>query len=118
MRVLLIFNKEPYDGTDLTWNGLRLANQLHEDNHEVRIFMINDSVDLARDINIEPQGYDQDLSGQLKDLVDKGVEVKACGTCMTRCGIYKNKPYFSGVEKSTMKTLSKWIIDSDRVINL
>jgi hypothetical protein len=23
--VLLVFNRNPYDGTDITWNGLRLA---------------------------------------------------------------------------------------------
>ncbi len=79
---------------------------------------MNDAVDLARDINIETQSYDQDLSKILKDLISKGIVVKACGTCMTRCGIYKNQPYFTGVEKSTMKDLSEWVIDSDRVINL
>jgi len=118
MKVLLVFNKEPYDGTDVTWNGLRLANQLLEDNNEVRIFIMNDAVDLARDINIEPQAYDQDLTSQLKALIDQGIEVKACGTCMTRCGIYKNQPYFPGVEKSTMKDLSDWVTSSERVINL
>jgi len=25
---LLVFNRNPYDGTDVTWNGLRLAEQL------------------------------------------------------------------------------------------
>ena len=24
MSVLIIFNRQPYDGTDVTWNGLRL----------------------------------------------------------------------------------------------
>lgn len=28
MKILLIFNREPYDNTDVTWNGLRLANKL------------------------------------------------------------------------------------------
>lgn len=28
MSVLIIFNREPYDGTDVTWNGLRLAKPL------------------------------------------------------------------------------------------
>jgi len=27
MKVLLIFNHAPYDGADLTWHGLRLADQ-------------------------------------------------------------------------------------------
>ncbi|QCU90996.1 DsrE/DsrF/TusD sulfur relay family protein [Thiomicrorhabdus sediminis] len=118
MKVLLIFNKEPYDGTDVTWNGLRLANQLHEDNHEVRIFIMNDAVDLVRDINVDNQTYDQDLVSILNNLIEKGVEIKACGTCMSRCGIYKNKPYILGVDKSTMKDLSNWVTSSDRVINL
>lgn len=25
MKILIIFNREPYDNTDVTWNGLRLA---------------------------------------------------------------------------------------------
>jgi uncharacterized protein involved in oxidation of intracellular sulfur len=25
MKILIIFNHEPYDNTDVTWNGLRLA---------------------------------------------------------------------------------------------
>ena len=49
MATLLILNQQPYDGTDVTWNTLRLARQLHNDGVEVRIFLMNDSVDLARD---------------------------------------------------------------------
>ncbi len=30
MKVLLIFNHEPYDNTDVTWNGLRLAETLRK----------------------------------------------------------------------------------------
>jgi len=50
MRVLIVFNHEPYDGTDVTWNGLRLAGKLRENGQEVRIFLMNDSVDMARDV--------------------------------------------------------------------
>ena len=28
MKSLIIFNREPYDNTDVTWNGLRLAAKL------------------------------------------------------------------------------------------
>jgi len=28
MKILLVFNRNPYDVTDVTWNGLRLAGQL------------------------------------------------------------------------------------------
>lgn len=115
-KVLIIFNREPYDNTDVTWNGLRLADTLKKNNNDVRIFLMNDSVDMARDSCIPPEGYDQNLSAMLKDLIKSGVPVKVCGTCMARCGIYKNQPYFEGAEKSTMKALSEWVTESDKVL--
>lgn len=116
MKILIIFNREPYDSTDVTWNGLRLAAKLQELGQEVRLFLMNDAVDMARDACKPPEGYDQDLTRMLKDLIERGVPVKVCGTCMARCGIYKNQPYFNGTEKSTMAALAEWVISSDKVI--
>ena len=116
MKILIIFTHEPYNGTDVTWNGLRLAGKLIEGGNEVRIFLMNDAVDMARDSCRPPAGYDQDLSQMLKDLIAGGVTVKVCGTCMARCGIYKNQPYFEGAEKSTMQALADWVVESDKVI--
>jgi uncharacterized protein involved in oxidation of intracellular sulfur len=116
MKVLIVFNRQPYDTTDVTWSGLRLAGKLLEAGQMVRIFLMNDAVDMARDACKPPEGYDQDLSQMLRALISKGVNVKVCGTCMARCGIYKNHPYFEGAQKSTMPELAEWIIDSDRVI--
>ena len=39
--VLLVFNRNPYDGTDVTWNGLRLADQLLNAGLEVNVFLMN-----------------------------------------------------------------------------
>jgi uncharacterized protein involved in oxidation of intracellular sulfur len=116
MKILIIFNRVPYDNTDVTWNGLRLAGKLVETGQEVKIFLMNDAVDMARDICKPPENYDQDLSQMLKDLISQSVTVKVCGTCMSRCGIYKNQPYFDGAEKSTMAALAEWVVDSDKVI--
>ena len=55
--ILLVFNRNPYDGMDITWNGLRLADQLLNTGLEVNIFLMNDSVDLAREITKPPEGY-------------------------------------------------------------
>lgn len=117
MKTLIIFNRPPYDGTDVTWNGLRLAAKLREAGHEVRLFLMNDSVDLARDVCKPPEEYDQDLSQMLRELIAQGAAVKVCGTCMARCGIYRNHPYFVGAESSTMPELASWVVDSDRVIS-
>ena len=116
MKILIIFNRQPYDNTDVTWNGLRLAGKLLETGQEIRIFLMNDSVDIARDVCKPPEGYDQDLSQMLKELIGKGVSVKVCGTCMARCGIYKNQPYFEGAQKATMPELAEWVVDSDKII--
>jgi uncharacterized protein involved in oxidation of intracellular sulfur len=115
-KILIIFNREPYDNTDVTWNGLRLADTLKQKGNDVRIFLMNDSVDMARDVCKPPEGYDQDLSQMLKDLIAQGVPVEVCGTCMARCGIYKNHPYFEGANKSTMGFLADWVMESDKVI--
>jgi uncharacterized protein involved in oxidation of intracellular sulfur len=117
MKILLIFNREPYDNTDVTWNGLRLANKLLDGGHEVHLFLMNDAVDMARDVCRPPEGYDQDLSKMLKELIVRGASVKVCGTCMSRCGIYKNYPYFEGAEQSTMQALSEWVVDNERIIS-
>jgi len=115
MTILIIFNRQPYDGTDVNWNGLRLAGKLLEAGQEVRIFLMNDAVDMARDACRPPEGA-EDLSQMLKDLIARGVPVKVCGTCMARCGIYKNHPYFEGAQKSTMPELAQWVVESDKVI--
>jgi uncharacterized protein involved in oxidation of intracellular sulfur len=116
MAVLIIFNREPYDNTDVTWNGLRLAGKLVDNGQAVRIFLMNDAVDMARDACRRPEHYDQDLTKMLKDLIGRGVPVKVCGTCMARCGIYKNQPYFEGAEQSTMQALAEWVAGSEKVI--
>ena len=113
---MTVFNHQPYDGSDVTWNGLRLAGTLRQSGQDVRIFLMNDAVDLARDACKPPEGYDQDLSQMLRGLIADGVPVRVCGTCMARCGIYRNEPYFEGAEKSTMPALAEWVTDSDKLL--
>jgi uncharacterized protein involved in oxidation of intracellular sulfur len=115
MKVLVILNHNPYDGTDLTWNALRLSGKLFEDGVEVRIFLMNDAVDLARDGIIAPEGF-HDLVQMIKDFISKGIKVDACGTCQARCGIHKGDPYYAGVNKSTMAALSEYVRNSDQVL--
>ena len=115
MATLLILNQQPYDGTDVTWNALRLARQLHSDGVEVRIFLMNDSVDLARDGITPPEGV-EDMVAMTKDLIAKGVPVKVCGTCQQRCGVLKGQGYYDGAQYSTMAECSDWVQSSDKVL--
>ena len=115
MATLLILNQQPYDGTDVTWNALRLARQLNNDGVEVRIFLMNDSVDLARDGITPPEGV-EDMVAMTKDLIAKGVPVKVCGTCQQRCGVLKGQGYYDGAQYSTMAECSDWVQSSDKVL--
>jgi len=116
MRILLVFNRNPYDGTDVTWNGLRLAEQLLQAGSQVNVFLMNDSVDLARDVTKPPDGY-FDLGDMLKTLIGKKVPVKVCGTCKARCGIHKGEPYFDGAQEAKMTELAQWIQEADKVVS-
>ncbi len=113
--VLIVFNMQPYDGTDVSWNALRLCEQLLARDMDVKVFLMNDSVDLARDAAKAPDGY-YDLGQMLKDLIDKGVPVKVCGTCKVRCGIHKGQPYFNGAQEAKMTELAEWIEQADTVL--
>ena len=115
MNTLVVFNRLPYDGSDVTWNGLRLAGKVLETGMEVRIFLMNDSVDLARDAAKAPEDY-FDLGGMLKELIAKGVAVKVCGTCKARCGLHKGQPYFEETHEVTMDELAEWVKDADRLL--
>ena len=114
--ILLILNRPPYDTTDVAWNALRLAEKLLGTGHKIRVFLMNDAVDLARESCCPPAGYDQDLVASLKSLIGSGAPVKVCGTCMARCGIHRNEPYYEGAQQSTMSDLAEWVVDSDRVL--
>jgi uncharacterized protein involved in oxidation of intracellular sulfur len=115
MKILIIFNRNPYDGTDITWNGLRLAEKLIDSETEVKIFLMNDSVDMAREITKPPEGF-FNLGKMLKDLITKQIPVKVCGTCKVRCGIHKGEPYFEGAQEAKITELAEWVKEADKVI--
>ena len=116
MKALLILNRNPYDGTDVTWNALRLGEKLLDRGMELRIFLMNDSVDLAREGIEPPSGY-FNLTEMLTGLISKGVPVKVCGTCLVRCGIHKGKPLVKGAVEAKMPELAEWIEECDKVIS-
>ncbi len=116
MKILVIFNHQPYDGSDIAWNGLRLIKTLKEKGEDIKIFLMNDSVDMAREATKKPDFYEYDLVEMLKELYEDGVDLKVCGTCQARCGINKNQPYFSDNIKATMGDLADWVIECDKVL--
>lgn len=115
MSLLLIFNRAPYDGTDVAWNALRLAATALESGMRVRMFLMNDGVDLAR-LGGPPEGAEFDLQQMLGDLIVGGAEVRLCKTCLTRCGIGTGESVSDAVV-SGMADLVSWLQDSDKVVS-
>lgn len=112
----LILNHQPYDGTDVTWNALRLAKTLHKSGEVVNIFLMNDAVDLARDKTPKPDSYNYDLVEMIKQMYESEINLQVCGTCNARCGLFKNEPYFDDKISSTMQILADWVQESDKVL--
>jgi len=113
--LLLVVNRGPYDGSDVVWNALRLARSAREAEMRVRLFLMNDGVDLAR-VGVTPEGAEFDLQDMLRALIADGVEVRLCQTCLTRCGIGKGET-MPQAEIAGMKDLVGWVQDSEKMLS-
>lgn len=76
MRLLFILNDAPY-GSEKTYNALRLGMALQRDHadHEIRMFLMADSVSSALKGQNTPQGY-YNLERMLKSVISQGAKVK------------------------------------------
>ncbi|MCL5027395.1 MAG: DsrE family protein [Bacteroidetes bacterium] len=115
MKYLIIINDAPY-GTEKAYNALRLAMTIQKDfpENEVRIFLMADAATCALPNQNTASGY-YSIERMLKSVLNKGGQVKICGTCADARGI-KNLPLIEGAQISTMAELTQWTIDSDKVI--
>ncbi len=111
--VLMILSHAPFDG-DSIWNALRLAATLVERGVPLRVFVMNDAIDLVRE-GARPEGSEFDLQVMLRSLLPLGARVKVCTTCVNRCGIGHGE-VIPDVVMSTMADLAEWVVDSDRVV--
>ena len=116
MKILIIINDAPY-GTEKAYNALRLAMTLQKEqpDAEVLIFLMADAVTCALPHQTTPDGY-YNLERMLKGIISKGGQVKACGTCSDARGI-KGLPLIEGAEISTMRQLTQWVVEADKVIS-
>ncbi|MCO5202738.1 MAG: DsrE family protein [Chloroflexi bacterium] len=111
--VLVILSDAPFDG-DAAWNALRLAATLLDQGAQVRIFVMNDAIDLVREGGM-PDGAEFDLQAMLRALLPRGARLKICTTCVNRCGIGQGEVIPEAI-MATMGDLAAWVVDSDRVV--
>jgi uncharacterized protein involved in oxidation of intracellular sulfur len=74
-----------------------------------------DAVTCALPDQTTPQGY-YNIERMLKAAINKGAQVKACGTCSDARGI-SSLTLINGVEISSMPQLAEWTVDADRIVS-
>jgi len=82
--------------------------------NEVRIFLMADAAICALLNQNTANGY-YNIERMLKSVINKGGQVKICGTCADARGI-KNLLLIEGAQISTMAELASWTMDSDKVL--
>jgi uncharacterized protein involved in oxidation of intracellular sulfur len=113
-KCLLILNDPPY-GTERSYNGLRLAASLvKQENTEVRVFLIGDSVACAKRGQTLPQGY-YNLERMLQAVAQRGGEIGVCGSCIDARGIAEGE-LVDGCRRSNMEELTSWSLWADRLL--
>lgn len=111
---LFILNDPPY-GTELSYNGLRLAGALAKrEDESVLVFLMGDAAACARAGQKTPDGY-YNIERMLKIVARKGGEIGVCGTCMDARGITAEQ-LVEGAEKSTLEELADWVLRADRTL--
>lgn len=113
MTLLVILTHQPFDGTDHAWNALRLAKEAQATGMQVRVFLMNEAIDVARQ-QAPPAGA-EDLHAMLVGIVAAGGEAKLCQTCITRCSV-STSPFAPEVAIGTMPELVAWVASSERVL--
>lgn len=111
---LFILNDPPY-GTELSYNGLRLAGALaRREDERVLVFLMGDAAACARAGQKTPDGY-YNIERMLKIVARKGGEIGVCGTCMDARGITVEQ-LVEGAGKSTLEALADWVLRADRTL--
>jgi tRNA 2-thiouridine synthesizing protein D len=109
----LIINEAPY-GKERAMSALRFAATCDIEGHKVKIWLFENGVYLAKKGQKPAQGlisYGQNL----ENLIQGGVEVKACVVCVEARGLTQ-ADLFDGVKIATVHELVEWTVNSDKVI--
>lgn len=110
----IVIQNAPYKPDNKAWHALRFAGAALAEDIKVRIHLLDEGVGLARRGQQVPPGA-ADLEKLLAELMEYGLEVRACAMSMGDCQLDEST-VLPGVEKGSMRSLAAWIKDSDVVL--
>jgi uncharacterized protein involved in oxidation of intracellular sulfur len=115
-KFLFVLHDPPY-GTERTYNGLRWAREvLNDDRNEVKIFLFADAVISAMAGQKTPEGF-YNIAKMLRALVNRGVIVGSCGTCLDARGVSEDMTA-EGVHRSSMAELAEWTLWAEKIVSV
>ena len=109
----IIINEAPY-AKERALSALRFAATCDIEGHKVRIWLFENGVYLAKKGQKPSKGL-INYGELLENLIQGGVEVKACIVCAETRGLAQ-ADIFDGVKIATVHELVEWTINSDKVI--
>ena len=112
--VTVVIQNAPYQNDNKAWHALRFAGAALAEDMEVRVHLLDDGVEVGRRNQQVPEGK-VNLETLLSELIECGLEVRACGMALDGCGIDESS-MIEGIERGSMKALAAWVKDSDQVM--
>lgn len=110
----IILQNAPYQPDNKAWHALRFAGAALVEDIVVRIHLLDKGVEVGRRSHQVPEGA-ANLEELLSELMECGLEVRACGMSLGDCNIDESA-MIEGIEKGSMKALAAWVKDSDHVM--
>lgn len=114
-KITIIINEAP--STMRAWNGLRVAAGCVGVDLEAHVFLIDAGVYVAKKGQKPPEGLKElNSADKIRELMQLGVKVTACGTCVSSAGLAKEE-LADGVAVGSMVDLCKSIKASSNVLS-
>jgi len=112
--VTIVIQNAPYEENNKAWHALRFAGAALASDMNVRVHLLDDGVEVGRRGHRVPAGA-TNLEELLGELIECGLEVRACGMALDDCAI-DEITMLSGIERGSMKALVEWVGGSDHVM--
>lgn len=112
--VTVVIHNAPYKNDNKAWHALRFAGAALAEDMNVQVHLLDDGVEVGRKNHNVPEGA-MNLEALLGELIECGLEVRACGMALDDCFI-DEADIMEGIERGSMKALAAWVKGSDQVM--
>jgi tRNA 2-thiouridine synthesizing protein D len=110
----IVIQNAPYAPGNKAWHALRLAGAALTEDMKVQVHLLDEGVEVGRKNQVVPEGA-VNLEELLRELMECGLEVRACGMSLDEC-ILDEASMMEGIERGSMKALAAWVKASSQVM--